>query len=286
MFFLVDKPIGMSSFDVIRKLRKVLNIKKMGHIGTLDPLASGCLLIATEGSTKLIPLFDNAKKEYIFTIRLDGISDSLDRWTPIRETTMSGYIRHSSDELRNYILTQTSQIPPRYSALHINGSRAYELARNGEDFDLKEREIKVDSVEILSIKATSLVIGMTISSWGYVRSFAPLIWKFFWVQWGYVESLRRTKIITNYWELSINEASNIDNITWISYSKIFPTIHTLEITHEEYIDLTNGKSLLKINNSTIHPNNGDRIFLSYPQEGFLSLCVYKENSYSIIRNNV
>lgn len=67
---------------------------------------------------------------------------------------------------------------------------------------------------------------------------------------------------------------------------IFPTIHTSEITLEEYIDLTNGKSLLDIKNTIVHPNNGDKIFLSYPQEDFLSLCEYRENSYSIVRNNV
>lgn len=258
----------------------------MGHIGTLDPLASGCLLIATEWSTKLIPLFDNAKKEYVFTVRLDGISDSLDKWTPIQETSMEWYIERSSGELKKYILSQTSQVPPQYSALHVNGSRAYDLARNGKEFILKEREIKVDNVEILSMNWASIEIKMTLSSWWYVRSFGPLIWNYFWVKGGYIESLQRTKIITNYWELSINNASSIEEISWISYSRIFPTIHTTHISLQEYRDLINGKSLEKIESITITPSNGDKLFLTYSQVNFLSLCEYREDGYHIIRNNL
>lgn len=78
MFFLIDKPIGMSSFEALKKIRKTLGIKKIGHGGTLDPLATGCMIIATEKSTKLLSLLDHASKEYIFTVKLDGKSDSLD----------------------------------------------------------------------------------------------------------------------------------------------------------------------------------------------------------------
>ena len=78
MFFLIDKPIGMSSFEALKKIRKTLGIKKIGHGGTLDPLATGCMIIATEKSTKLLSLLDHASKDYIFTVKLDGKSDSLD----------------------------------------------------------------------------------------------------------------------------------------------------------------------------------------------------------------
>jgi tRNA pseudouridine55 synthase len=83
MFYLIDKPLGITSFDVIRKLRKILNTKKIGHTGTLDPLATGCLLIATEKSTKLIPEVENKEKRYRFSVCLEGYTDSLDLGSPI-----------------------------------------------------------------------------------------------------------------------------------------------------------------------------------------------------------
>jgi tRNA pseudouridine55 synthase len=91
MFILIDKPLGISSFDVIRKLRKKLWIKKMGHSWTLDPLATWCLLIATDNSTKLLPLLENSYKEYIFTVRLDGKSPSYDLWTEIEKVRPRKY---------------------------------------------------------------------------------------------------------------------------------------------------------------------------------------------------
>ena len=196
MFFLIDKPLGISSFDVIRELRKSLGIKKMWHTGTLDPLATWCLLIATDSSTKLIPLFEWAKKEYIFTVSLDGWTDSLDLWTPLEKIDTSTMKVRSDEEICSYILSQKEQLPPRYSALHIQGKRAYELAQAWKEFSLKSRPIKIYTASILSRTPLSITIEMTISSGGYVRSFAPLLWEFFGITGGYISQLRRTKIHT------------------------------------------------------------------------------------------
>lgn len=83
MFFLIHKPLGLSSFSAIAHLRKKFGIKKIGHTGTLDPLATGLLLVATDNSTKLIPYIDKARKTYIFTVRLDGSTPSCDLDTPV-----------------------------------------------------------------------------------------------------------------------------------------------------------------------------------------------------------
>ncbi len=286
MFFLIDKPIGLSSFDVIRKLRKLLGIKKMGHAGTLDPLASGCLLIATGESTKLIPLFDSARKEYIFTVRLDGKSESLDTGTEVFPTSLETYREKSKRELRDFLLWQKTQIPPRYSALHVDGERAYDLARAWKEFTLEERRIQIDDVEIIYMSISIIEIRIVISSGGYVRAFAPIIGQFFEVEWWYIESLRRTKIITEYGILDIENTSNIENPVEISYSMIFPTIHTIEISEKNYIDLKNGKILNSNSLSISQTHKNDKVFLSYKEENFISLCEYTGNTYSIIRNNV
>lgn len=175
MFFLIDKPLGMTSFDVIRKLRKHLQIKKMGHTGTLDPLASGLLLIATGNSTKLIPLLESARKEYIATIELSGSSASLDRGTDIFTVSLESMKNPTDTEIEEFLLGLTSQIPPQYSALHIDGRRAYELAREGIEFEIEERAIQVERVKVLSRSETSLTIEILVSSGCYIRSLAPVI---------------------------------------------------------------------------------------------------------------
>lgn len=165
MFYLIDKPLGFSSFDVLRKLRKILRIKKLGHCGTLDPLATGLLLVATEKSTKLIPLLETLEKRYEFTVRMDGTSESLDLGTPVSTVDTSGFHTRSSEEIRSFLESLTSQIPPRYSALHIDGKRAYELARAGEDFDLKPRPIQIRNIEISGqTDPYSLTLSLDVSS--------------------------------------------------------------------------------------------------------------------------
>lgn len=170
----------------------------MGHAGTLDPLATGCLLVATENSTKLIPFLDGSDKTYIFSVAIDGTSPSLDLGTDITYTQSAIYKDKTPTELRDLLLHQTEQIPPKYSALHIDGKRSYELARQGIDITIDPRPITVKEVEILSFNPPFFTIKLRISSGGYIRSFAPLIGEFFGMPGGYITSLRRTSIHTDF----------------------------------------------------------------------------------------
>ncbi len=284
MFYLIDKPLLMSSFDVIRQLRKVLNTKKMWHTGTLDPLASGLLLIATRNSTKLIPELTFAKKRYTFTVRLDGETDSLDLGTPVRSVDTSHYTDRSPDELQQFLLQQTAQIPPRYSALHVDGKRAYERVREGEVFTLEERSIVIEDVEVIDLELPrSVSLSLTISSWWYIRSLACVIAWFFGITGGYISELRRTHIYL--WEslsLDVSSAHPIETPCEISYSKLFPTIHTIDITAEQYADILNGKCIYPTGTSS---NAVWKYFLDFSGK-YRSLCTFDGEKYTIIRNNV
>ncbi len=127
MFFLIQKPLGLSSFSVIAHLRKKLGIKKIGHTGTLDPLATGLLLVATNASTKMIPYIDKTKKTYIFTVRLDGSTPSCDRDTQVEYLDASllheAKMHLTQDQIWHTICSffsgPISQVPPVYSALRI-----------------------------------------------------------------------------------------------------------------------------------------------------------------------
>ncbi len=256
----------------------------MWHAGTLDPLATWCLLVATWNSTKLIHLLDAAKKEYIFTVWIDGISESLDEWTEVTKLSTSGYVQKSSEELANFLLQQIKQIPPKYSALHIWWERAYSLVRNGIDFTISEREIIVHEVEILSIKNFDISIRMILSSGWYIRSFAPVIGKFFWVEWGYIKKLRRTKIFSHYWTLSEKECSWIDNPLEISYSNIFHTIPTYNIWKDIYSELLLWRSIPVSSfwfSIQVWP-----IFLLHVDTQFLSYWEVNNWVYTILRNNL
>ncbi len=195
MFFLINKPIGFTSFDVIRKLRGMTGIKKMWHTGTLDPLATGALLIATDSSTKLISRLEMANKTYLFTVDMSITSPSLDMEWAIERVNITSMKNHTIEEVREFLENHTTQIPPKYSAIHIDGKRAYELVRKWKEFHIPERPISVSGVEIVDITLPKITIRLTISAGGYIRSFAPLLGEFFWVPGGgCVTHLHRERI--------------------------------------------------------------------------------------------
>lgn len=284
MFYLIDKPLGISSFDVIRAMRKTLGIKKMWHAGTLDPLATGALLIATENSTKLLPLLDTAKKEYLFTVNIDGVSDSFDLWTPIRHHDTYWFRNHNREELRDFLLSQTQQETPKYSALHIDGKRAYELARMGVIFDTPKRPIQVHEVDVIEMDDIAISIRMVLSSGWYIRSFAPLIGKFFGMPGGYISSLRRTKIFHTYGMLDVSSASPHDIPMPRDYSQIFPDIPYREIQKSSYEEIVLGKSIPI--NQVDESLDCEYVFLWYPDACFISLVRKNFDIYTIVRNNV
>jgi tRNA pseudouridine55 synthase len=284
MFYLIDKPIGMTSFDVIRKLRKWLGIKKMWHTGTLDPLATWCILVATGNSTKLISLLDTCAKRYRFSVSIVGTSASLDLGTDVTSTPLDTLEMKTPDELSRYLSNLTSQTPPKYSALHIDWERAYDLAREGRAFDLPTRPIAISDVIIHTFAPPLFDISLTISSGGYIRSLAPVIGWFFWVSGGYITALRRTEIYpSDSVSLDIDIAGTIESPSEISYPLLFPDITFLDITPDEYEMIRDGKNLPKweLSGNPI----GSRYFLRY-EENFLSLCEWNGEHLTILRNNV
>lgn len=286
MFYLVDKPLWVSSFDVIRKLRKILWVKRMWHAGTLDPLATGCLLIATEKSTKLLPLIEWSDKTYIFTVDISGGSPSLDLGTDITRFDIPTYQTRTPDELRNFLLSQTEQIPPKYSALHIDGKRAYELAREAVDFEIQPRPIQVKEVAVLDFAPPIFTISLRISSGGYIRSFAPVIGDFFGSPGGYITELRRTDIHMQYAHLWASMAHHIDDISsesYISRDILFPHIEIIHIDGIILKQLQEWRIIDKI--PSIEGINWQLYFLDY-EDSWSSLVEYLEDGFHIVRNDI
>ena len=224
MFYLINKPSGFTSFDVIRKLRGMTGIKKMGHTGTLDPLATGALLIATDNSTKLISRLESSTKTYLFTVDMSITSPSLDLEWDVESINIDSMKNHTSKEVTDFLLSQTTQIPPKYSAIHIDGKRAYDLIRKWKEFDIPERPIYVSRVQIVDISLPKITIRLTISAGGYVRSFAPIIADFFGIPGGgCITSLHREQIGNIDLTRSMG-FSDLDMTNTIPYSDLLTTL--------------------------------------------------------------
>lgn len=211
---LVDKEMEWTSFDVVKSirssLRKKYNIKrfKVGHAGTLDPLATGLLLVCTGKATKTIDSLQAQDKVYTGSIFLGGTTPSFDRETKIDKEFP---IDHITDEL---ILKTTKvfegeieQIPPMYSALKINGKRAYLYARNDEEVVMKPRKVHIHYFKITKIDLPEVFFEVKCSKGTYIRSLA----RDFGLELnsgGYLSSLRRTKI----GDYSVDDALNVSQI--------------------------------------------------------------------------
>lgn len=195
----------------------------MGHTGTLDPLATGCLLIATENSTKLISKLENHQKTYLFTVDTSISSSSLDLGTETDKVSIENIEDHSNEELITFLQGQTSQLPPKYSAIHISGKRAYDLVRAWKEFEITKRNIQVSRIEIVEKKLPKITIRLTISSGGYIRSFWPIIGNFFGTSWWCITSLCR-EYIGNFCLKDCQYIDTFDSKKIIPYHEIFPQI--------------------------------------------------------------
>lgn len=196
---LIDKPLTWTSFDAVNKMRYLLkkkfNIKKIkvGHGGTLDPLASGLIIIGIGKATKQLDLLQNEQKEYIAKITFGGTTPTYDLEMEVDQHFET---KHITEELLNTALLsflgEQDQIPPIFSAKHIDGRRAYELARSGEDIVLPARKVNFYEIELLENNFPEISVRILCSKGTYIRSFAFDLGRK--VNSGaYLSGLRRTK---------------------------------------------------------------------------------------------
>ncbi len=149
-FINVNKAAGMTSFDVIKKLKKVFPKTKLGHLGTLDPMALGVLPVAIGYATRVIEYVSEKNKVYLATMTLGGVSDTQDAWGKIVYSDDTNYnLGHLPEILKKYT-GNIRQIPPMYSAVHYQGDRLYELARQGITVDRESREIEIEYIKLLT----------------------------------------------------------------------------------------------------------------------------------------
>lgn len=169
---IVDKPIGMTSHDVVQIVRKGTNIRRAGHTGTLDPRASGVLVILVGPAVRLSEYVSASDKRYQAVIQLGSSTDTFDADGRVLSSTAVDISEDQFDEVLQSFVGEIEQVPPPYSAVKVKGKKAYEMAREGEEVDLEPRMINVYSLELLEWAPPEAVIDVYCSSGTYVRSLA------------------------------------------------------------------------------------------------------------------
>ncbi len=205
---LVDKPYEWTSFDVVKKLRYGLKVKKIGHAGTLDPLATGLLILCTGKMTKQIESFQAQEKEYVGTFVIGAITPSYDLETEIGDQKDISHITTGNiEEVVKTLTGEISQIPPIFSAIKVNGKRAYKSARKGEDVKLKPRDVVVKEFELTKINLPEIHFRIVCSKGTYIRSLARDLGEGLGVG-AYMSALCRTRI----GDFSLSDAKTIEQI--------------------------------------------------------------------------
>ena len=196
----IDKPHGWTSFDAVKRLRSTLlrrmKLKKLkvGHAGTLDPLATGVMLVCTGRATKLIDTLQAHVKEYVATIALGATTPSFDLETEIDATYPTDHItRQLVEETLAKFVGMIEQVPPAFSACKIDGQRAYSMARLGEEVVIKPKLLVIDEIELLEYSPESITVRVVCSKGTYIRALARDIGQAL-GSGGHLTALRRTRV--------------------------------------------------------------------------------------------
>lgn len=188
----VDKPIGMTSHDVVQVIRNGTNIRRAGHTGTLDPRASGVLVVLVGPAVRLSEYISASDKRYQAIIRLGATTDTYDEEGKVTTSSPVEITEAQFEESLKQFVGEIEQVPPPYSAVKVQGRKAYEMAREGKEVDLAPRKINVYSLELLEWAPPEAVIDVYCSSGTYVRSLANDLGKSLGCG-AYLVGLRRTK---------------------------------------------------------------------------------------------
>lgn len=244
---IINKPKGYTSHDVVNKIRKIYNTKKVGHIGTLDPNATGVLPVLIGKATKLSEYLMEHNKTYRATIKLGEKRDTGDSEGKVIErcdvsNLVGAYDCSLITDILNSFLGKQFQTPPIYSAIKINGKKLYEYARVGKEIEIPKREIEIYDIKLEGIKDLEIEFSVTCSKGTYIRSLCEdIAMKLGTI--GYMKELQRTKVD----KFTINEAytieeieKNRENVKIISIEELFANNKKVILNEEKLKLFLNG----------------------------------------------
>src|SRR5574344_2060939 len=272
MILSVYKEKGLTSFDVVKALKNHFKTKKIGHTGTLDPIATGVLICCTDNDTKLVSIITSKEKEYLATIKLGIKTDTGDITGNIIEKKDYNITKDKIEKVLNSFIGDSFQEVPAYSAIKINGKKLYQYARNNENIQLPIRNIKIYEIDLIDFKDDLIVFKVKVSKGTYIRSLInDICSKLNTV--GTMLELSRTK--QGMFELkSCNKIDDImkDNYRLISYNDIFKDYLKIVLNDNDYFKVKNGAKM-SIN------SDADQIVFTYKGK-YIALyqkddCIYR-----------
>lgn len=245
---LIDKPVDITSFDVIRRMRRILKTRKIGHAGTLDPFATGLLVLCVGDYTRFAGYLTDDDKRYLATLQL-GVETNTDDCEG--EITSQGLLPAGWPEQLPNILPRfrgkISQVPPAFSAIHIDGKRAYALARKGEEVNIPARDVTIHTLDVLGYGESTVELDVIASKGTYIRALARDIGREMGCG-GHLSALRRVRsghfTIDDAFELDALQALvELGDLKLLQGRDALPGFESIELNETELLDLKNGKLL-------------------------------------------
>ncbi len=251
---IINKPSGITSRDVVNKISKKLNTKKVGHTGTLDPLAEGVLVVGVNKGTKLVELLTNHEKDYIATVKLGIETDTLDITGTVLKEANVVVDKNKLINTLNTFNKEYEQTVPVYSAVKINGKKLYEYAREGISVELPKRLVKISNIELLDLSDDTFIFKVHVSKGTYIRSLIKDICD----ELGVIGTMSKLVRIKQ-GEFSLDDAINIDdNIKITSIDEVLSKYKTIDM--DELLEK-------KISNGLVYEDDSTETYLYFRYDG-------------------
>ena len=273
----VNKPKGITSFDVIRKLKKILKTKKIGHTGTLDPLATGVMLICIGKATKLASDLEAKDKVYIADFDIGYATDTYDiEGKKIAENTIEISKKNLEQSIKKFI-GNIKQIPPMYSAIKIDGNKLYHLARKGIEVERPERNVTIEYINLLDFKDNKVKIETKVSKGCYIRSLIYDIGQDLGT-YATMTALQRKQV----GDYSLENSYSLEQIEKMVLNNDFKFLKTIEeiFSYDKYSLQTEKELTLYKNGNTvkIKENLENKRYRIYFQNEFVGLANIENNN--------
>lgn len=274
---LVNKPKGISSFDVIRKLKKILKTKKIGHTGTLDPLATGLMLICVGKATKLASDLEAKNKVYLANFEIGYATDTYDiEGKRIAENLLDVSKDNLELSLKKFI-GDIKQVPPMYSAIKIDGNKLYHLARKGIEIERPERDVTIEYIKLLDFKDNKAKIETKVSKGCYIRSLIYDIG----LDLGTYATMTELQRI-NVGEYSLTNSYTLEQMEEMAQNNDFSFLNSVEdvFSYEKYNLETEKELTLFKNGNTVKIKDSleNKKYRVYYQDEFLGLANIENNN--------
>ena len=279
----INKPLGITSHDVVYRLRKLLSIKKIGHTGTLDPDASGVLPMCIGRSTKVADMLTAQEKQYVAEVTLGSATDTLDKTGTVTETAEVNVTKADILKAVAEFVGDIEQIPPMYSAIKVDGKKLYELAREGVEIERKPRQVQIDAIEVLDIDLNAGRFSMKIdcSKGTYIRTLCDDIGRRLGC-FAHMSALERTKS----GRFDISESYTLEQIEEMFGNGDLSFFTPVDAVFEEYPKLTlSSRKAKKMCNGTrvsvqgiedgvtyrVYDESGNFLTISEAEDGVLKI---------------